>query len=96
MILTRRYTSRLPDVSAGIMNPFRRLGARLNSSGMFPRRRDEFSYRVAVMHAKGQASNRLSAARLRNWMRREVSSAIVPDWTSCVKVRDTVSMVNPR
>lgn len=95
MILTRRYTSRPPDVSAGIMNCFRRLGARY-SSGMFPRRRDEFSYRAAVMHAKGQASNRLSAARLRNWMRREVSSAIVPDWTSCVKVRDTVSMVNPR
>ena len=38
----------------------------------------------------------VSAARLRNRMRREVSSTIVPDCTSWVKVRDTVSMVSPR
>jgi hypothetical protein len=43
-----------------------------------------------------QAFSRLSAARLRNWMCREVSSAIMPDCTNCVKVRDTVSIVNPR
>ena len=43
-----------------------------------------------------QAFSRLSAARLRNRMRREVSSTMAPDCTSWVKVRDTVSMVNPR
>lgn len=43
-----------------------------------------------------QAFNRLSAARLRNRIRRDVSSAIMPDCTNWVKVRDTVSIVNPR
>lgn len=43
-----------------------------------------------------QALSRCSAARLRNAMRRDVSSTITPDCTSCVMVRDTVSIVSPR
>ena len=43
-----------------------------------------------------QAFSRFSATRLRNWMRREVSSTMTPDCTNCVNVRDTVSMVSPR
>jgi len=49
-----------------------------------------------LLRLRPQALSRLSAARLRNWTRREVSSAITPDCTNWVKVRDTVSMVNPR
>jgi len=43
-----------------------------------------------------QALRRLSAGRLRSWIRREVSRTMVPDCTNWVKVRDTVSMVSPR
>jgi len=43
-----------------------------------------------------QASKRLRADLLRNWMRREVSSTMAPDCTSWVSVRDTVSIVSPR
>ena len=43
-----------------------------------------------------QAFSRLSAARFRKWTRRDVSSAMTPDCTSWVKVRDTVSIVNPK
>jgi len=43
-----------------------------------------------------QAFSLESAARLRNRIRRDVSSTMVPDCASWVKVRDTVSMVNPR
>jgi hypothetical protein len=45
---------------------------------------------------KPYALRRFNAARLRNWIRREVSSVITPDCTNWVKVRDTVSMVSPR
>src|SRR5664280_643027 len=44
----------------------------------------------------GQEFMQLSALRLRRMMWREVSSAIAPELSSCVIVRDTVSMVSPR
>jgi len=43
-----------------------------------------------------QAFNRVSAAWLRNTMRRELGTEIAAEFSSCVKVRDTVSMVRPR
>src|ERR1022692_2116695 len=42
------------------------------------------------------AFNRLSAARLRNTMRRELGTAIAAVFSSWVSVRDTVSIVRPR
>ncbi len=43
-----------------------------------------------------QAFSRLSAARLRSTMRRELGSSIAAAFSRWVSVRDTVSMVRPR
>ena len=49
-----------------------------------------------LQQAKAQPFSRPSAARLRSTMRREVGSSIAAAFSSCVSVRETVSMVRPR
>jgi hypothetical protein len=45
---------------------------------------------------RGQALSAVSAARLRNTMRRDDAMPIAASFSSCVMVRDTVSIVRPK
>ena len=76
--------------------PARRHGPRRTAASSQGRRVAWFKVGAAAYARDAYAFMLESAERLRSTMRRELGSPIAAVLSSCVSVRDTVSMVRPR